>query len=163
MLKGVAEMTADSALSAQLRLIYQQQLNLEPAVTGDRAEASRRELETMLGVGILIYENIRQRHLSWYADVESSRTAYDLQDAQMFADEYHQWLAATEHWLAQLEPLEQQDYEVGSADEIRKRYNEVRLVNLDVHELVSRYEKLERGGGIAAGEFFASMRDREAG
>lgn len=162
MLKGVAEMIADSALTAQLGPIYQQQLSFESAVTGDRDKASRRELETMLGVGILIYENIRQRHLSWYADVESSRTAYHVEDAQVFADEYQQWLAATEHWIVQVEALERQGFTVDRAGEVRQRYDEVRLVNLDVRELANRYEKLERGGGIEAGGFFASLLPHES-
>lgn len=151
-----------STLTDQLALIYQQQLDFVSRPFGGRASHLWRELETMLGLGILICDNIRHRHLSWYANVEANHIAYDIEDAQAFAHEYQWWMAATQHWITQIEQLQQEGFDVAHACEIQKLYDDLKLVNLDVRELVSRYEELERGGGIEASEFFASLRNHES-
>lgn len=151
-----------STLTDQLALIYRQQLDFVSRPFGGRAGHLCRELETMLGLGVLIFDNIRHRHLSWYANVDANHIAYDIEDAQAFADEYQRWMAATQHWITQIEQLQQEGIDVARAFEIQKLYDDLKLVDLDVRELASRYQKLEQGGGIEAGEFFASLRNHES-
>jgi sulfur relay (sulfurtransferase) DsrC/TusE family protein len=149
-----------SLLNDQLAPIYQQRLDFADTNAG-QGELACQELETILGVGALAFQNIRHRHLAWYADVQAKRVPYSVDDAQGFADEYQQWKDATEHWLAQVEEFETTGHEVDRAAEVRKFYEDIKLVNLDVRELVRRYESMEQGGGVEAGEFFASLRKRK--
>ena len=148
-----------SKLYKQLAPVYQQRLDLARTSDG-QDDLACRELETMLGVGVLAFQNIRHRHLVWYAGVEANRVPYRVDDAQGFADEYRQWKDATEHWLGQAKAFEAQGYEVEHAAEIRSFYEQVQLADLDVRKLVRSIEKLEHGGGVDAREFFASLRSR---
>ncbi len=149
-----------SALSDQLVPIYQQQLDFGSDAATGQTDCGREELETMLGVGVLIFQNIRQRHLVWHAQVETNQIPYDVEDAQVFADQYQQWKIATEHWLAQVEKLQHKGYEPDHAAEVRTFHNELKLVDLDVRGLMRRWEDLENGKGMDAGEFFASLPKR---
>ena len=158
--KGVEEMITRSPLTDQLAPIYQQQLDFESGATSSPGDMSRRELETMLGVGILVFQNIRHRHLAWYAGVEANCSPYAVEDAERFAEEYRQWNEATKQWLAQVERFEHEGREVDHAAEVRFFHEELKLVDLDVRGLMRRWEELEQGKGIEAAEFFASLRKR---
>lgn len=154
-------MTHCSPLTDELTQIYLRQWNIDRAANGDEEDHLRRELETILAVGELIYQNIRYRHLAWYSEVQAKRIPYDIEDAQAFADQYQKWKDATEHWLAQVDWIEQKKCcELNHASEIRTYQQELKLVDLDVRGLMRRWEELENGKGIEAGEFFASLRKR---
>jgi sulfur relay (sulfurtransferase) DsrC/TusE family protein len=149
-----------SAVYEQLAPVYQQRLDLDHRTSARQSDLACRELETILGIGVLAFQNIRHRHLAWYADVEAKRVSYSVDDAQGFADEYQQWKDATEHWLAQVQAFEAHGYQVEHAAELRGFYEQVQLADLDVRKLVRSIEKLEHGGGVDAREFFASLRSR---
>jgi hypothetical protein len=151
-----------SALNDQFAPIYQQRLDLAAKASAAQGDLACRELEMILGVGELLFRNIHHRHLAWYADVQAKRTPYAVDDAQGFADEYRQWKQATEHWLAQVERFEEQGLEVDQATAIRRFYDEIRLVNLDVREQLKAIEELEQGGGVDIDEFFESLRARRS-
>ena len=146
-----------STLNEQLFPIYQQ---LSPPIAIDSGErlSEVAELEAMLGVGVLIFRNIRQRHLAWIDDVQANRIAYDISSAEGFADEYQQWQKSTEYWLALAAKLEDAGHGLGHLADVRHSYEELQLAELDVRGLTRRWQELEQGHGMEAREFFASLR-----
>lgn len=147
-----------STLNNQLLPIYQQPLILQTEDDSGESSNERAELEAMLGIGSLIFQNIRRRHLAWYSDVQASRVPYDLESAEGFADEYRQWKRATEYWLKRAAELERAGHPLEHLADLRRFYEELDLTDLDVRSLRLRWEELEQGRGMEAGEFFASVR-----
>ena len=116
-----------------------------------------RVLEEILGVGELLYSNLRKLHGDWMREVEARNCPYRIADAAKLASEYASWKEASEYWLRQAEEYECEGYEVAHAATIRKFYHELEPAILDVEGLASSYESLDRGEGLNLDEFFDAL------
>jgi hypothetical protein len=147
-----------SMINQQLLSIYQQRFDLQIGRDPRDGGSEHSELETMLGIGLLLFQNTRDRHLAWYADVQAERVACEIETAEEFAKEYERWNEATEFWLGLASELERRGVHVEHLKAIHGVHEELKLVELDVRTLTRRWEKLEEGKGVDAREFFASLR-----
>lgn len=141
----------------QLVSIYSE--NVEKIMAEHREAMACRDVETTLGLGILLFDNIRSRHQEWFADVQAKKQPYNINDAKGFADEYCTWKNATESWLRLVEQFEERGFSVEYANKIRSRYQDLSLIDLDVEAVSRSFENLEAGGGKDLDQFFDELQD----
>jgi hypothetical protein len=144
-------------ISDDLASLYAKHSDADPLDSHNVAMACR-DLEAILGVGVLTFREMQKRHGEWFAKIESQSIPYKIEDAEQFAAEFLRWKAITEHWLPVLEHFERQGYEVEHAAAIRKFYDMVRLSDLDVRDTLAVYERLERGGGMAWEDIYTALK-----
>jgi hypothetical protein len=148
-------------MSDELATLYARRFDVD--VTNRHNEAmAYRDLESILGVGVLCFNDIRKRHGDWLAQVESKSIAYRVEDAERLADDFAKWKAATEFWLPIVEHFEQQGYQVEYAASIRQYYELIRLSDLDVRDTLAAYERLEKAGGVPWEDVYAGLTQRQA-
>ena len=116
-----------------------------------------RDLESILGVGVLCYQDVRKRHGQWFAQVDNKSFPYQIEDAERFADEFSKWKSTTEFWLPIIEHFKRQGYQVEHAGLIRECYELVRLSDLDVRETLAAFERLEKTGGEPWEDVYAGL------
>jgi len=116
-----------------------------------------RDLESFLGVGVLLYRQLSSQHKEWFAKVESKAIPYSADDAQLLADKFQEWKKATEFWIQAIDRFENNGYEVEYAARIRGFYSEIAVCNLEPSRLSAAYQEAEETGGISEDELFLSL------
>ena len=144
------------SVNEQLLSIYAPPSN-DDVMEEHRQAMACRDLEEILGVGELIYSNLRKLHGDWMRDVEARNCPYRRADAAKLASEYARWKEASEYWLPRVESFERNGFTVDHAENVRRFYRELEPVILDVEDLASSYESLERGEGLNLDEFFDAL------
>ena len=146
-----------SAITDRLRPIYTEVDEYARSVQSHTEAMASRDLETILAVGILLFEDTRRRHRDWHEDVERKRRPYRVEDAEAFAAEYRTWKECTEFWLKQTREFERMGYILENAAKLRRLNDELASVDLDVHGLLASFARLESGSGKSLDEFFHAV------
>lgn len=133
-------------------------LYADPLIEQHKEAMACRDLETVLGVGVLLFRQLSAKHKEWFTKAESKAIPYDVDTAQALADEFKEWKTATEFWLTVIAHFEGQDYEVDHAGRIREYYEQIKLSNLNVREAYAVREKVKKDGGIPWDSFYQEMK-----
>ncbi len=148
-------------VSDELATLYAKHCDAD--ITEHHTEAMAcRDVQSILGVGVLYFNDIRKRHAEWFGQVESKSISYRVEDAERLAGEFSKWKAATEFWLPIVEHFERQGYQVEYATPIRQYYEQVRRSDLNVRESLAAYERLDKTGGLPWEEVYAGLKRRHA-
>lgn len=93
----------------------------------EHASAMRcRDLDDALVFGVSLHFAISNIDANWHEAVFSDRAAYDVSEEQAIARFYREWLREAEYFLARLEEMETEGYQVKWSEQFRRAYREVK-------------------------------------
>lgn len=146
-------------LESQIRL-YEQQSGKVEAETQDHLEPMHcRNLEDLIGFGLLTLERIMRHNGQWSDDVRSGGAEFTWDDSERFAKAYKIWLRSTRQIIESAARCQERGCELDGVDELRSAFKDISLMSLDTERLKSSVESLQQGRGIPHAQAMNELRD----